>query len=60
MVIPGPNENYARELMELHTLGVDSGYAETDTSQVVHCFTGTRSNPNHRMPTPRGSTAALT
>jgi hypothetical protein len=35
-----PNENYARELMELHTLGVDGGYTETDVKQVARCFTG--------------------
>lgn len=36
----GPNENYARELMELHTLGVDGGYTETDVKEVARCFTG--------------------
>ena len=36
----GPNENYARELMELHTLGVDGGYTEQDVSEVARCFTG--------------------
>ncbi len=35
-----PNENYARELMELHTLGVDGGYTEDDVKQVARCFTG--------------------
>jgi uncharacterized protein (DUF1800 family) len=35
-----PNENYARELMELHTLGVDGGYIETDVKEVARCFTG--------------------
>jgi uncharacterized protein (DUF1800 family) len=35
-----PNENYARELMELHTLGVDRGYTETDVKEVARCFTG--------------------
>ena len=35
-----PNENYARELMELHTLGVDGGYAEQDIKEVARCFTG--------------------
>ena len=34
------NENYARELLELHTLGVDSGYTLTDIKQVARCFTG--------------------
>ena len=36
----GPNENYARELMELHTLGVEGGYTETDVKEVARCFTG--------------------
>lgn len=36
----GPNENYARELMELHTLGVDGGYSEQDVVDVARCFTG--------------------
>jgi uncharacterized protein (DUF1800 family) len=36
----GPNENYARELMELHTLGVDGGYTEMDVKEVARCFTG--------------------
>jgi hypothetical protein len=35
-----PNENYARELMELHTLGVDGGYTEQDVKEVARCFTG--------------------
>jgi len=35
-----PNENYARELMELHTLGVDGGYDENDVKEVARCFTG--------------------
>jgi uncharacterized protein (DUF1800 family) len=37
---PGLNENYARELMELHTLGVDGGYTQTDVREVARCFTG--------------------
>ncbi len=36
----GPNENYARELMELHTLGVSGGYTEQDVAEVARCFTG--------------------
>ncbi|MEO8001592.1 MAG: DUF1800 domain-containing protein [Arenimonas sp.] len=36
----GPNENYARELMELHTLSVTGGYTETDVKEVARCFTG--------------------
>lgn len=37
-----PNENYARELMELHTLGVDGGYTAEDISEVARAFTGWR------------------
>jgi uncharacterized protein (DUF1800 family) len=36
----GLNENYGRELMELHTLGVDSGYTQKDVTEVARCFTG--------------------
>jgi len=39
-VVGNANENYARELMELHTLGVDGGYTETDVKEVARCFTG--------------------
>lgn len=35
-----PNENYARELMELHTLGVDGGYTYKDITEVARCLTG--------------------
>lgn len=35
-----PNENYARELMELHTLGVNGGYTEDDVKEVARAFTG--------------------
>ena len=35
-----PNENYARELMELHTLGADNGYTQQDVREVARCFTG--------------------
>lgn len=35
-----PNENYARELLELHTLGVSGGYTEDDVKEVARCFTG--------------------
>ena len=37
---PGLNENYAREIMELHTLGVDGGYTQRDVVEVARCFTG--------------------
>lgn len=36
----GLNENYARELMELHTLGVDGGYTQADVVAVARAFTG--------------------
>jgi uncharacterized protein (DUF1800 family) len=35
-----PNENYARELMELHTLGVDGGYSQQDVMELARCLTG--------------------
>jgi uncharacterized protein (DUF1800 family) len=34
------NQNYAREIMELHTLGVDGGYTQTDVEEVTRCLTG--------------------
>jgi uncharacterized protein (DUF1800 family) len=34
------NENYGRELMELHTLGVEGGYTQRDVQEVARCFTG--------------------
>jgi uncharacterized protein (DUF1800 family) len=36
----GLNENYARELMELHTLGVDGGYTQQDVGEVARALTG--------------------
>lgn len=49
---PDPNENFARELLELHTLGHKGGYTETDVEAVAHIFTGwrvqyNRDNPNY-------------
>ena len=42
----GLNENYGRELMELHTLGVDGGYTQKDVTEVARAFTGwTIGNP---------------
>ena len=41
-----PNQNYAREVMELHTLGVDGGYTQQDIVEVARCFTGWRYNGN--------------
>lgn len=47
----GLNENYARELMELHTLGVDGGYAQRDVQEVARAFTGwTIANPRQGGP----------
>jgi uncharacterized protein (DUF1800 family) len=44
----GINENYAREIMELHTLGVDGGYTQKDVQEVARCFTGwTLRNPRN-------------
>ena len=37
---PKVNQNYARELMELHTLGVDGGYTQTDVDEVARCLSG--------------------
>jgi len=41
----GLNENYARELMELHTLGVDGGYTQQDVIEVARALTGWTMNP---------------
>jgi len=38
--LPGINENYGRELLELHTLGVDGGYTQDDVVNVARVFTG--------------------
>ncbi len=46
---PGLNENYARELMELHTLGVDGGYTQKDVIEVARCFTGWTLGPRGNM-----------
>lgn len=37
---PRVNQNYARELMELHTLGVDGGYTQNDVAEVARCLSG--------------------
>ena len=41
----GLNENYGRELMELHTLGVDGGYTQQDVIEVARAFTGWSIDP---------------
>ena len=50
----GVNENYARELMELHTLGVDGGYTQKDVQEVARALTGWSFNrQNGRVPVQR-------
>jgi len=44
------NENYARELMELHTLGVDAGYSQKDVQELAHILTGVGVDTNHEPP----------
>jgi uncharacterized protein (DUF1800 family) len=44
------NENYARELMELHTLGVNAGYSQNDVQEMVRILTGVGVALNPRMP----------
>lgn len=46
----GPNENYARELMELHTLGVHGGYTQKDVKEVARCYTGWQIEDRFLMP----------
>jgi uncharacterized protein (DUF1800 family) len=41
----GLNENYARELMELHTLGVDGGYTQADVTTLARMLTGWSFDP---------------
>ncbi len=45
-VAGNPNLNYARELMELHSLGVNGGQTEADVIDVARCFTGWQVYPN--------------
>lgn len=44
-----PNENYARELLELHTLGVHGGYTQPDVMEVARCLTGWTVRDKHRF-----------
>jgi len=39
-IVGAPNENYARELLELHTFGVNNGYTQADIEELSRCFTG--------------------
>lgn len=43
-----PNENFARELLELFTLGVDNGYTESDIREIARAFTGWRFSQSRR------------
>ena len=45
----GINENYARELMELHTLGVDGGYTQKDVIEVARALTGWSIRPPRQL-----------
>ncbi|MYM31864.1 DUF1800 family protein [Duganella sp. CY15W] len=47
------NENYAREIMELHTMGVDSGYTQNDVQQLARILTGVGVNLTDKMPNVR-------
>lgn len=61
----GLNENYAREVMELHTLGVDGGYTQEDVTQVARALTGwtirplNSDNPMNQVREMAGRAAAL-
>lgn len=44
------NENYARELMELHTLGVNSGYTQLDVQELARILTGVGVNASGKQP----------
>ena len=52
------NENYAREIMELHTMGVGSGYSQQDVEALAHILTGVgidlSPNPPHLKPALQG------
>jgi uncharacterized protein (DUF1800 family) len=47
------NENYAREVMELHTLGVDGGYSQKDVQELARVLTGLGINLTDKMPNVR-------
>lgn len=53
------NENYARELMELHTLGVNAGYTQNDVQEMVRILTGVGVAINPRAPRLRPNRQAL-
>jgi uncharacterized protein (DUF1800 family) len=53
------NENYAREVMELHTLGVDGGYSQKDVQELARVLTGLGVNFSDRQPNLRPALQAL-
>jgi uncharacterized protein (DUF1800 family) len=53
------NENYARELLELHTLGVEGGYAQTDVQELARVLTGLGVNLSGQPPQVRPALQAL-
>jgi uncharacterized protein (DUF1800 family) len=57
----GLNENYAREVMELHTIGVDAGYSQGDVTELARALTGwTLIGPRTRSLTPLGEIGDFT
>ena len=53
------NENHARELLELHTLGVDGGYQQRDVQELARVLTGFGSNVGGQKPNLRREWAGL-
>ena len=61
--VGGINENHGRELLELHTVGVDAGYTQTDVVEASRCLTGhgidnIGQTGNYRVPAPPTTTTA--
>ena len=53
-----PNENYPREILELHTKGADNGYTQTDIEELSRCFTGwtiRKVRPQDKLPFPQSA-----
>jgi uncharacterized protein (DUF1800 family) len=53
------NENFARELLELHTLGVDGGYSQRDVQELARVLTGHGTNVTDKAPTVKPEQTAL-
>ncbi len=53
------NENFAREVMELHTLGVDAGYSQKDVQELARVMTGLTANFTDKTPTLKPAQQAL-